>query len=159
MNFAMLLGFFRCFRHEFGRCGLRAGAALAAWLLPWAAAAQTNFAVLAQDGAWTWYNDPRALFHNGLLYFGSVRFADGKSVLSVFDPRTGLASNLWASARAERDDHNVPALLPEQDGTLLAVYARHGADAFFAFRRSLTTNPAAAADGAPKRPSPPPARA
>ena len=146
MNFAMLLGFFRCFRHEFGRCGLRAGAALAAWLLPWAAAAQTNFAVLAQDGAWTWYNDPRALFHNGLLYFGSVRFADGKSVLSVFDPRTGLASNLWASARAERDDHNVPALLPEQDGTLLAVYARHGADAFFAFRRSLTTNPAAAAD-------------
>src|SRR5215831_1674417 len=42
--------------------------------------AQTNFAVLANDGAWTWYNDPRALFHHGLVYFGYVRNGDGKTV-------------------------------------------------------------------------------
>ena len=125
---------------------LRFGTALAAWMLPWTVAAQTNFAVLAQDGAWVGYCDPRAVFHNGLLYFGSVRFADGKSVVGVFDPRTGLATNLWAGTRTQRDDHDVPALLPEQDGTLLAIYARHGTDRFFAYRRSLTTNPVTAAD-------------
>jgi hypothetical protein len=81
-----------------------------------------------------------------------VRFADGKSVLNAFDPRTGLTTNLWASDFTQKDDHNVPALLPEQDGTLLAIYSRHGADRFFAFRRSLTTNPVTAADwGAEQR--------
>ena len=34
---------------------------------------QTNFAVLANDGAWTWFNDPRALFNNGTLYFAYDR--------------------------------------------------------------------------------------
>ncbi|HXR05935.1 MAG TPA: hypothetical protein VN765_01315, partial [Candidatus Acidoferrum sp.] len=109
----MRLDSFSWLRCALGPCRRQAGAALAAaWLLPCLAAAQTNFAVLAQDGAWTWYNDPRAVFHNGLLYFGSVRFADGKSVLNVFDPRTGLTSNLWASTWTQRDDHDVPALLP-----------------------------------------------
>jgi hypothetical protein len=56
--------------------------------------AQTNFATLNTDGAWTWYNDPRALFHNGKLYYGYVR-ADGKSALSVFNLATGVNSNLW----------------------------------------------------------------
>ena len=120
VNIAMPLKFLCLLRVASGACRRRLGAALTAWLLPWGAAAQTNFAVLAQDGVWTWYNDPRALFHNGLLYFGSVRFADGKSVLSVFDPRTGLAANLWAGVRTERDDHDTPALLAEQDDGLRA---------------------------------------
>jgi hypothetical protein len=38
--------------------------------LPVFSIAQTNFAILTSDGAWTWYNDPRAVFHNGILYFG-----------------------------------------------------------------------------------------
>jgi hypothetical protein len=119
---------------------------LAAALLPCAVAAQTNFAVLADDCAWTWYNDPRALFHHGILYFGCVRFADGKSVLNAFNLQTGLTTNLWAGTRTERDDHDVPALLSEDDGTLLAIYARHAKDPFFAYRRSLTANPVTSAD-------------
>ncbi len=143
----MLRAFFNCLRFAFRRRRPPPGALLAAaCLLACTAPAQTNFALLASDGAWTWYNDPRALFHNGSLYFGSVRFADGKSVLNVFNPRTGQTSNLWAATRTERDDHDVPALLPEHDGTLLAIYARHARDQFFAFRRSLTTNPITAAD-------------
>lgn len=143
----MLRAFFNCLRFAFRRRRPPPGALLAAaCLLACTAPAQTNFALLASDGAWTWYNDPRALFHNGSLYFGSVRFADGKSVLNVFNPRTGQTSNLWAATRTEHDDHDVPALLPEHDGTLLAIYARHARDQFFAFRRSLTTNPITAAD-------------
>src|ERR1051325_1077303 len=105
--------------------------------------AQTNLAILTPDGAWTWYNDPRAVFHNGILYFGYVRNADGESVLSAFDPQTGHKTDLFTSTRTEKDDHNVPGILVRQDGTMLAIYARHGTDQFFAYRYSNNTNPIA----------------
>ena len=103
--------------------------------------AQTNFAILTLDGAWTWYNDPRAVFHNWILYFDYVRNADGESVLSAFNPQTGGKTDLFTSTRTEKDDHNVPGLLVKQDGTMLAIYARHGTDQFFAYRYSNSTNP------------------
>lgn len=110
------------------------------------AAAQTNFAVLTPDGAWTWFNDPRAIWHNGLLYFGYVRAADGKTALSVFDPATGRTTYLWNSGFTQRNDHNNPGLLALADGRLLAIYSRHLTDQYFSFRTSATTNPSTPAD-------------
>src|SRR5580765_6970517 len=118
---------------------------LALWL-SWSAGAQTNFAVLTSDGAWTWYNDPRALFHNGNLYFGYVRDSDGRSVLSAFNPTNGIKTDLFTSTRTEIDDHDVAGLLVRQDGKMLAIYARHGTDQFFAYRLSTSTNPVTAGD-------------
>jgi len=94
--------------------------------------AQTNLAVLANDGAWTWFNDPRALFNDGTLYFAYNRFADGLSVLSTLNLQTGGVTNLWTSSLAAQDDHYVAGLLPKQDGTMLAVYSRHGKTSFSA---------------------------
>src|SRR5436190_18507315 len=108
--------------------------------------AQTNFAVLTVDGAWTWYNDPRALFHNGILYFGYVRNADGAAALSAFNPVTGVKTDLWTASRTEKDDHDNPGLLVRQDGTILALNARHGTDQFFAYRYSTSTNPTSPGD-------------
>ena len=107
---------------------------------------QTNFGVLTPDGAWTWYNDPRALFHNGILYFGYVRNADGAATLSAFNPITGVKTDLWTASRTEKDDHDNPALLVRQDGTLLALNARHGTDQLFAYRYSTSTNPITPSD-------------
>src|SRR5262245_53767395 len=90
--------------------------------------AQTNFATLTTDGAWTWFNDPRAVFHHGKLYFGYVRAADSKTVLSAFDLTTGLSTNLWIAGFSELDDHDNPGLLVKTDDTMLAAYSRHGAD-------------------------------
>jgi len=104
---------------------------------------QTNFATLTTDGAWTWYNDPRALFHNGKLYFGYVRAGDSKTALSVFDLTTGKTTNLWNSGFTQLDDHNNPGLLAKSDGRLLAVYARHISDQYFSYRTSDSTNPLA----------------
>jgi hypothetical protein len=108
---------------------------------PFISVAQTNFAILTSDGAWTWYNDPRAVFHNGILYFGYVRNADGESVVTAFNAQTGGKTDLFTSMRTQKDDHNVPGILVKQDGTMLAIYARHGTDQFFAYRRSNSTNP------------------
>jgi autotransporter-associated beta strand protein len=108
----------------------------------------TNFATLVSDGAWTWYNDPRALFHNGKLYVGYVRAANSKTALNVFDLATGQTSNLWYSGFTQLDDHNNPGLLSKQDGRLLAIYSRHLSDQYFAYRRSTSTDPAASTDWA-----------
>ena len=51
--------------------------------------------VLANDGAWTWFNDPRALFHEGRLYFGYVKRATSRPALSVYDPETGRIAELF----------------------------------------------------------------
>ena len=108
--------------------------------------AQTNFAVLVNDGAWTWFNDPRALFYHGVLYFGYNRAADGKVVLSTLSLPTGGVTNLWVSSLVQVDDHDVSGLAVKQDGTMLAVYSRHQSDQFFTYRLSTGTNPVTAAD-------------
>lgn len=106
---------------------------------------------LASDGAWTWFSDPRALFHRGALYFGYVRQTDGRAAVSRFDPQTGARTTLWASELNQRDDHFNPALVVREDGTLLALMARHGADAFFAWRASHTADAAVPADWLPEQ--------
>lgn len=121
-------------------------ALLLALFVATAARAQTNPVVLADDGAWTWYNDPRAIFHNGSLYAGYVRAADGRAALTAYTPWTGALTSLWASTWVQLDDHNNPALLPLEDGRLLALHARHGADNRFHARISASTNPVTAAD-------------
>jgi len=108
--------------------------------------AQTNFAVLANDGAWTWFNDPRALFYQGALYFGYNRAADGKVVLSALSLPAGIVTNLWVSSLIQVDDHDVPGLAVKSDGTMLAIHSRHQSDQFFTYRLSTGTNPVTAAD-------------
>jgi autotransporter-associated beta strand protein len=103
--------------------------------------AQTNFATLVGDGAWTWFNDPRALFNNGILYFGYNRAADGSAVLSALNLQSGVVTNLWTSSLTLVDDHYLPGLLVKQDGTMLAIYSRHQNDQFFMYRLSTSTNP------------------
>ncbi len=103
--------------------------------------AQTNFATLISDGAWTWYNDPRAIFQNGKLYFGYVRAADSKSALNVFDLATGAGANLWVSGFTQLDDHDNPGLLAKSDGRLLAIYSRHASDQIFSYRTASSPTP------------------
>jgi len=95
--------------------------AVGALLVPLLAPAQTNFATLTGDGAWTWFNDPRALFNNGVLYFAYNRAADGSAVLSTLNLQNGGVTNLWTSSLSLLDDHYVPGLLVKADGTMLAV--------------------------------------
>ena len=91
---------------------------------------------LISDGAWTWFNDPRAVWHEGKLYVGYVRNADGRTVLSRFDPATKRTESVWLSSFIEKDDHNNPGLLVLADGRLMSFYARHSTGLHFAYRLS-----------------------
>jgi len=102
---------------------------------------------VAPDGVWTWFNDERAIFHNGALYSGYVR-TDGHVGLTRYDPETGLANHMQLSTGAaqEIDDHNNPSITVLPDNRLLVVYARHIADRFFFYRISTVTDPASDSD-------------
>ncbi len=102
---------------------------------------------VAPDGAWTWFNDERAIFHNGFLYSGYVR-SDGYAGVTRYDPATGAAIHmqLGTTASKEFDDHNNPSLTVLPDGRLLAVYSRHSTDYHFFHRTSKVANPASDSD-------------
>lgn len=84
--------------------------------------------VVADDGAWTWYNDERVVFHENAFYASYVK-SDGHTALTSF----GLESRASCHARKEHilstwskeDDHNNASLLPLKDGRLLVNYATH----------------------------------
>jgi len=112
--------------------------------------AQPSPPLLAPDGVWCWFGNPRAVFKDGLLYFGYVRFSDGRVGLNTYDPQTQISSNLWLSVMTQKDDHDNPALLPLSDGRMLAIYQKHGGEKQFYYRVTSDVNTAAAAKWGPE---------
>ena len=86
---------------------------------------------VANDGAWTWYNDERVIYHDRRFIASYVK-RDGHTALSVFGEshvpsvyaRTEMALSTWT----QKDDHNNAALLPLKDGRILATYMKHSTD-------------------------------
>jgi hypothetical protein len=115
-----------------------------------AADANPSIVQLNDNGAWCWFQDPRAVVDqsNGTVLVGSVANGDGAGGAS----RSGdveLVSYRLATGDRERfvlhhnlqpeDDHNAPALLIRPDGRYLAMYSRHNRDAVSYWR--ISTRP------------------
>ena len=112
---------------------------------------------IAPDGAWTWFNDERAIVHQGSIYSGYV-LSDGRYGVTRYDFADGKASHMVISTPAseQRDDHNNPSLTILPDGRILALYSKHIAGPQFYQRTSLVPRPAADSDWGPEivRPTP-----
>lgn len=99
------------------------------------------------NGGWCWYQDERALIHNGKLIIGSVANSKkgdqrhGDIDVTVFDLATKQAKTVELHDRLEADDHNVPAFLPLPDGRILTSYAKHGTDKVRRYRVSKPGDP------------------
>ncbi|HOW69596.1 MAG TPA: BNR-4 repeat-containing protein [Phycisphaerae bacterium] len=108
--------------------------------------------VLNDNGAWCWYQGERAIIHDGKLIVGSVADAsgtggtvrDGNIEVATCDFRSGRITRFVLRANLEADDHNSPGLLVRPDGRYLAMYARHGSDAFSRWRISADPGDTAA---------------
>ncbi len=82
---------------------------------------------LADDGAWCWYQDPRAVYINGeheRLYLGWMTH-DGKLQAGSYDLRTQERQIFTLREKWDVDDHNVNSFLVLPDKRLMAFYARH----------------------------------
>lgn len=107
--------------------------------------------VVNSDGAWTWFNDERALIKDGRLYSSYVT-SQGYVGLSVHDLESnkGINSPIHLSSWTEPDDHNNASLLFREDGKLMAFYAKHHTDKFTNYRVSLVEKPESLTDWGPE---------
>jgi hypothetical protein len=102
---------------------------------------------IAPDGAWTWFNDERAIWHGGFLFSGYVT-KDGRYGMTRYDPATNSSGHSVISTDASRqmDDHNNPSITVLPDGKLLICYSPHNSDGIFYFRKSRVMFPVMEAD-------------
>ena len=113
--------------------------------------------LIAPDGAWTWFNDERAIVHRGSLLSGYV-LGDGRYGVTRHDLKSGESHHMIISTpdSAQRDDHNNPSLTVLPDGRILALYSKHIAGNRYFQRTSLVPLPSTDADWGPEivRPTP-----
>ena len=114
---------------------------------------------IAPDGAWTWFNDERAVFHQGALFVGYVQ-SNGDYGVTRYDPATNQSDHMVISTpdSRQRDDHNNPSITALPSGKLLLLYAKHSSSAEFYQRTSLVDQPTTDADWGPERTHQLPAR-
>lgn len=102
-----------------------------------------NKSRIIADAAWTWFNDPRAIFINANTILIGYVSGDGQPGLSSYNTDTHVVNNfnIGTALSKQRDDHNNPALTVLSNGNVLMVYSRHGSDKEFFFRISNNSNP------------------
>jgi len=94
--------------------------------------------VVSNDGAWCWFQDPRALYYNGVTYFGYVD-TSGNIKISAFNHATRLITTFTLHAALEVDDHDAPSILiRDSDKRLMVWYSKHNGTAEYL---RISTNP------------------
>ena len=102
--------------------------------------------VLNDNGAWSWFEDERAVVDpvRGTLVVSSVADAsgtggmtrDGNVEVVTHDLATGDTRRTVLHAHLQDDDHNSAALYVRRDGGYVAMYAKHAADTLTRWRVS-----------------------
>lgn len=102
-----------------------------------------GFTVFMQEGGWCWYQDPRAILHDNMLYVGGVRGnGNGEALVGVYDLNAGKPlGTVTMHPNFDKDDHNSPVFHVRPDGSVLAIYARHNRDRFHYSRISVSGDP------------------
>jgi unsaturated rhamnogalacturonyl hydrolase len=89
------------------------------------------------DGGWSWFQDPRAVFHQGTrrrTYVGWVDQARNIRVAS-YDHDTREQVIVILASDFSSDDHDVPAIEIEPDGRIIAFWSGHAGPEMF-YRRT-----------------------
>jgi hypothetical protein len=90
-----------------------------------------------EDAGWCWYQDPRAMIHHGMLLTGGVSGVSGDVKVSVYDLQAGRdLGTVILHAGFQSDDHDTPAFYARPDGSVLAMYAKHGNEKLHYYRIS-----------------------
>jgi hypothetical protein len=110
--------------------------------------------VVNDNGAWSWFEDERAVIDaaNCTLLVSSVANGSGTGGTSrhgsveivVYDLMSGLARRSTLSANFEGDDHDSAALYVRPDGRYVAMFSRHNTDTMSRWRISTEPGDASA---------------
>ncbi len=109
-----------------------------------AVASNMSSPVIINDNAgWCWFQDERAVIHNGQLFVGSVASqlgTDGAKRGGNIEVARYPLNHSHAPVVSvmhdglEDDDHNVPALLALPNDDILAIYSKHNTDRKIRYR-------------------------
>ena len=82
---------------------------------------------LADDGAWCWFQDPRAVYVAGAhaRTYACWVTSRGALLIGAFDHATGAIERYTLKDSWGADDHNTGSLLVLPDHRLMVFYARH----------------------------------
>lgn len=107
------------------------------------AADHHNFTVFMKEGGWCWYQDPRAIVHDGKLFMGAVQGnGSGPAHVGVYDLENNKPlGSVVMQDNFDRDDHNAPVFYARPDGSVLTVYQKHDREKVFYSRISDPNDP------------------
>ncbi|MDO3385614.1 BNR-4 repeat-containing protein [Gilvimarinus sp. SDUM040013] len=90
------------------------------------------------NSGWCWFQDPRAIIHNGKLLIGGVAGnGRGDAAVGVYDLKAdALLGRTTVHDQFDHDDHNSPVFYARPDGSVLTVYARHSTENIHYYRIS-----------------------
>lgn len=86
-----------------------------------------SYRSFTSDGAWCWFSDPRAIYHEGAhkrTYAGWVDSV-GNIVVGYYDHDSHDIITHILHDRLERDDHDNPSFFMDDSGRLMVFYSRH----------------------------------
>lgn len=83
--------------------------------------------IFAEDGAWCWFQDPRAVYVNGIRERTYAQWVthDGMLQVGAFDHQTGQVETYTLKGHWHADDHNVGSFIVLPDKRLMVFYAQH----------------------------------
>jgi hypothetical protein len=88
------------------------------------------FPTATDNGAWTFFTDPRAIYYKGQkekIYLSFIT-RQGTTRIWSYDYDGGAIDTATLHTNLEVDDHDVPGLYMRRDGRLTAFYQRHTVD-------------------------------
>ena len=94
---------------------------------------------IADEGAWCWFADPRALHHESRdrrINKSYVGYIDrhGNIKAMQYDFRTGQQEEILIRSYFQPDDHNNPTFLVLPDERVMVFYSRHTDEPCFYYR-------------------------
>ena len=92
------------------------------------AESQGSYKSFADDGAWCWFSDPRAVYYEGKhkrTYAGWID-SHGTVFIGYYDHSLKDIKTIVLQENYQKDDHDNPALLFAPDGRLLVFFTKHG---------------------------------
>lgn len=85
------------------------------------------------NGAWCWFSDPRAVYHEGRFKRTWVGWIDnyGDVQIGYYDHETGKIQSEVIYDNLQIDDHDNPSIVIDEDGYLLVFFNKHGGGMYF----------------------------
>jgi len=80
--------------------------------------------VVAEEGAWCWFADPRAIHNGDYTYLGYIDVHGNVCAMQI-DGRTGERTDVLVRSCFQPDDHNNPTFQVLPDGRVMIFYTRH----------------------------------